>query len=547
MPKDVPPRLTLCLAMDLMGSTTVGLKLSTKRLDRFNLALVDQLGPYLRLLQLEHALVKFTGDGWLVMSDEQEDAAKLCCLAVIMANRFQWDIMAATGFSRATIPALRLAICWGRDLAVTLPNGHRDFVGNSVRHAVRACQLCEDNEILIDETVRAWVSHDFHILHIDFAARLQAHPAAKMEEPIVLHALEELKLESVEDAEAPVYFVNTLAVIGRPKEADQLANRISDHLLSESKSPHPKAEDLRARWNELLNSNLDHETARQIVLDLKKSGLRPDVFTYNALLEKSDSFRSENGWLEAMDEDGIPPNVDTLNICLAKARSPEEVLAVLQRIPLRDIKPNSQTLKVLVSKAPNYASALNVMQELVRAGVEVNAETQEKLIQKAEDFETARSILNEMIEAGHEPSENAFIETFSKGVLGLSADALLDWYLGLKFHPAHPVKRAMAQYRKAGRVEDALRLALDYPHTDTALKTIKQFPDRALEYFQNVVQSQPDHANGAYALGMALVGLKRTTEAVPWLRKAYQLAGPGHRKDELARFLAMYDGESSQP
>ena len=63
------PRLTLCLAMDLKGSTASGLKLSTRKLDRFNLALVNQLSPYLRSVQLDHALVKFTGDGWLVMSD----------------------------------------------------------------------------------------------------------------------------------------------------------------------------------------------------------------------------------------------------------------------------------------------------------------------------------------------------------------------------------------------------------------------------------------------------------------------------------------------
>lgn len=39
--------LTLCLAMKLKAATLNGLRLSTRRLDRFNLALVNQLPPYL--------------------------------------------------------------------------------------------------------------------------------------------------------------------------------------------------------------------------------------------------------------------------------------------------------------------------------------------------------------------------------------------------------------------------------------------------------------------------------------------------------------------
>lgn len=44
---ETSPRLTLCLAMDLKASTQNGLKLSTRRLDRFTLALVNQLPTYL--------------------------------------------------------------------------------------------------------------------------------------------------------------------------------------------------------------------------------------------------------------------------------------------------------------------------------------------------------------------------------------------------------------------------------------------------------------------------------------------------------------------
>ena len=42
---DPTPRLTLCLAMDLKGSTTSALKLSSMRPDLFNLPLLNQPNP----------------------------------------------------------------------------------------------------------------------------------------------------------------------------------------------------------------------------------------------------------------------------------------------------------------------------------------------------------------------------------------------------------------------------------------------------------------------------------------------------------------------
>jgi len=539
--KDLSPRLTLCLAIDLMGSTTAGLRLSSRKLDRFNMALVEQLNPYLELVQLDDAIVKFTGDGWLVMSDEQEDASKLCCLAIIMSHRFQWDIMTATGLPRRQIPSMRLAVCWGRDLPVLLPNGFRDFVGNSVRHAVRACGLCHDNEVLVDETVRAWINHDFSTSRIDLEARKIEFPAAKMEEELVLHVLEGLKPESAEDAEAPVYFVNAFSVMGQPEEAGELAGRISDQLRNAAATSQKSEPELMAAYRELLTSNVTHNTAREVLADLKQSGLRPSLEIYSALIENADSFASEKGWLDELRDDGLPPDLSILNICLGKARSAEELEWFAQNLLTEDVHPDSETLSLLIEKSATYERAAEWTERFRALGLTPSRRSHELLITKADSFDTARRWLEAMMLEGWEPSEKAFLDTFTKGVLGITGEELLHWYLGLRFHPAHPIKKAIAEYRKAGRVDDALRLALDYPHTDTALKTIRQYPERALSYFRDVVKHQPDHPNGAYALGMALLETGNPAEAAPWLRKAYDLAAPGPRKDELARNLAFYE------
>src|SRR5205807_9802220 len=80
-----PKRLVSCLSIDLIGSTKAGLELTAARLDRFNTSLVSQIKPHLEKLGLRDALVKFTGDGWLLMTDEAEKVPvpAFCCLATI--------------------------------------------------------------------------------------------------------------------------------------------------------------------------------------------------------------------------------------------------------------------------------------------------------------------------------------------------------------------------------------------------------------------------------------------------------------------------------
>ncbi len=537
------PRLTLCLAMDLKGSTTAGLQLSSKKLDRFNLALVTQLDPHLVAVGLDSTVIKFTGDGWLVMSDDQEHAAPLCCLAIIMACRFQPEMSIQTGLPTDRVPAIRLAICWGRDLEVVLHTGQREFVGNSVRRAVRALQLCRDNEVIVDETVRTWIQQDFLTSRIDMDKRISEQEFVKMEEELVLHTLEEMKPESADDPEAPVYFVNTLSIIGRGSEAVELASRISDHLQHEAIEQSANQTELLWRWNRLLASNVDYETARGILSDLRAAGLHPDVETLNALIDKAQDYRTESKWLQAMIQEGVKPNVFTFNTLLDKARDHARIEKWLSRMNHEGIEPNIVTLNTLLAKAKDYAASKTWLDRMRKRGIEPTAASYDMLIEKADSFKTAKVWLEKMLASGSEPSENTFIALFSKDLSEVQASELLKWYLGLPIHPTKPIQRAIASYRRKGLIGEALRLALDYPHTQTALKLVREYPDQALAYFREVVDENPEHANGAYALGRSLIELGREREGKPWLRKALKLAGAGPRRDELVRLLAPSDLE----
>jgi len=219
--------LVYCLSVDLDGSTDAGIALSTGQLDSFNRSFVEQIKPHLKNLELTDALVKFTGDGWLLMTDDVEDGVPaLCCLSTILANGFQDEMSRETGIVIDKIPPLRIAICAGRDLRVRLPDERTDWVGDSARRAVRASGYCSPNEILIDETIRYIVFRDFATNPVDIERRHQQ--PKKTEEIFPLHVLGEVNPEVAADSEAPGYFVYTLDTIGKKEEAAAVAQQGSN-------------------------------------------------------------------------------------------------------------------------------------------------------------------------------------------------------------------------------------------------------------------------------------------------------------------------------
>lgn len=535
------PRMTLCLAIDLKGSTAAGLRLSTRRLDRFNLALVRQFTPHLMAVGLEGALVKFAGDGWLVVTDDTEHAAPLCCLAIIMSCRFQAEIAREAGIAPDEVPALRLAVCWGRDLPVELPGGQRDFVGDSVRHAVRACQFCHDNEILIDDTVLRWVHHDFATAPLPLPKRREEFPGAKVEQEIALHVLEGLRSEAAADGDAPEYFVNTLAVLGRQQEAEALAGKAAATLQSEAAGD-PERRGLSERFNRLLASSLDYETINRLLRDMREAGLTPDVRAFNSLIAKAADDATRSRWLQRMRQAGVTPDIKTYNLLIEKAADEAAAGRWLSRMRKAGVAPDTRLLHTLIDRAPGHEAARRRLEQMEAQGVRPDATAYDLLIEKAPDIASGRVWIERMFHDGLPPTATSFKSLFARNVGALGAEELLTWFLALPVHPPEAMWQAIAEYRKAGRIPDALRLCLDYPHTQAAQRVFRAHPEQTLAYFEAIVRDSPSHANGAYALGQALLTLGRPDAAAPWLRKALALAAPGPRRDDLLRLLGQLTG-----
>ena len=512
-PEENSVGFVFCLSIDLIGSTEAGLKLTTQRLDSFNISLVNQIRPHLEKLGLTDASTKFTGDGWLVMTEKGKKVPALCCLATIMANRFQDEMSQKTGIAKDNIPSLRLAICSGRDIRVELPDGRKDWVGDSARKAVRASGYCMPNEILIDGSVRSWVLRDFNIKSANVEQRPPEYRPKRMEEYFTLHVLGELKPEVAVDSEAPEYFVYTLGVIGKVKEAQMVGKQVSERLGDKaSKLGIAETEALQAilqSWNRLMASLPDYSSALEILKSIQAAGLDPDVVTYSTLINKAPDYDTAKAWVDTMQKEGIQPNVVTYSM--------------------------------LIDKAPDYDTAKAWVDTMRKEGIQPNVVTYNTLINKAPDYDTAKAWVDTMREEGIQPDVVTYNTLFSKDLSRKSADDILEWYLAQKYHPDEPTQAAIATYRKIHHIDQALRLTLDYPHLQAARKLFREHDEEALAYFRGISDNDPQHPNADYALGVALMELGRQVQAQPHLKRAFKLATAPPRKALIKEWLRQID------
>ncbi len=390
-----------CLCVDMIQSTDAALKRSSQEQNIFNSVLVKQIGPHITKLALEDAIVQFTGDGWLVMTDKERKIPALICFAWIMAKLFQKEMAELTGFEKDEISPLRLAISSGFDMSVQLPDGSKHWVGDSARRSVRASACCHVNEVLVDYNVIQGVINDFEIEGIDFEQRRLEKPGLKWEENLNLQTIHEFKPRYRSNLHAPEWFVYTLSMMGRIEEAKQLAQQAAEALVDRSKNTSDSKEVLK-KWNLLMASTPDHSTLSSLMEMIIKSNLTPNIYTYNTLIHKAENHKSAMNWLKEMKSKGINPNTSTYQILVDIAPSYAEAIQYIDEVGEKYL--NAATYNILFQKAPNFEEALKLFKRIDKKGIATNFSIYHQLIKIAPDYATARELLNEMELKGIPPN-----------------------------------------------------------------------------------------------------------------------------------------------
>lgn len=592
--------LVYCLSIHMSepatSARTVG-EAELARQDRFNIILAEHLKPHIRNLQLSDIFIKFTGNGFLLMTDLPDRVPALGCLGLILAESFNDEVARSFGIAQNRLPELRISLFSGRDRRISMPDGRREWVGDSLRKAAQLAMVEDTEKVLVDELVISLVQGEFKVEGVDAAPIRGAD--AELDATGTMWALSLPDLDSIVESGSPEHHIYTLGALGRTEDASHVARAVATRLIAESEGEEGAAEEseqaLEANvaqiWSRLLLNMTDYANAKALFLQAKAAGIRPtvdmyntvvmlapdydtatllvdemeregvkaDIPTYEALMSKApdyeagaaqfkkmlslglvpgaqiyDALMSKSDYagakiiLEEMEREGIEPDIGTYNLLItrapdyeaaghwlrrlvdeggqpsaliygaliAKAPDFETGKAWLDTMERDGLQPNIAVFNKLMPKAQDYDIVCTLLESAKAEGLKFNIVTYNTLISKAEDFETAKSWLEAMEKASVSPNLDSYNRLFSKNISSQPAGDLLRWYLSQEYHAEEPIQTAMATYRKYGRIDHALRLAVEYPHLPVAKKLIREIMDEVFAYLE-VIREESVQSNVA--------------------------------------------------
>jgi tetratricopeptide (TPR) repeat protein/energy-coupling factor transporter ATP-binding protein EcfA2 len=377
-------------------------------------------------------------------------------------------------------------------------------------------------------------------------------------------------------------YSTTIQLLKSMEAAELVPNvRIYNALISKAHDYHGATDCLRmifksgirpsiVTYNTLIKKAVSYNKAKSWVEAIYEENMKPDIITYNSIIKKAYSYNTAMNWLNKMGEQNMEPNIVTYNSIIYKAPNYDTAKNLVERMCKEGVTPNVFTYNTLVDKAPDYDTAMNLVErmreenihpdvwiystllkkttdyntakDLVetmhKKGVPPNVVTYTTLVQKAPDYDTAKSLVERMRDDRIKPNIVTYCILFSKDLSRKTADDILRWYFSQEYHSEEPIQAAITSYRKIGRINQALRLALDYPHSRAAIKVIHEHSEEATQYFQNIFDNDSEHPNGAYALGITFFELEEMKKAKMYLQKSLKLATASARKTKIEKLLS---------
>ncbi|OFW32104.1 MAG: hypothetical protein A2074_04390 [Candidatus Aquicultor primus] len=529
--------LVYCLSIQMSEPATPERETSEAALarqDRLNVILAEHLKPHIYNLHLSDIFVKFTGNGFLLMTDRSDSVPALSCLGVILANNFNDEVAQAFGIAQNRLPALRISLFSGHDRRIEMPDGKREWVGDSLRKAVHLAMFLHTDRVLVDDSIRGLVGGEFKIERCDAEPVIETD--ADTEAAGSGWVLGQLDLDSSVDSGSPELYIYTLSALGRMEDAGHVAQTVASRLIGDAGGEDAAAEasgqglELKDTqgWGRLLSNLTDYptanaffikakasgaqttvdmyntlaalapdfNTAKSLVEEMEREGIRPDIATYNALIAKAPDYEVARYWLRNLIEDGGRPSAHIYGTLIAKAPDFETGKFWLETMARDGLQPNLAVFNKLIPKAPGYDIVCALLDSVQAEGIKLNIVTYNMLISKAIDFDTAKSWLDAMASDSVNPNLDTYNRLLSKNISSQPAEELLKWYLSQENHSEEPIQTAMATYRKYGRVDQSLRLAVEYPHLPVAKRLIREIMDEVFAYL-NIIREESVRPNVA--------------------------------------------------
>jgi hypothetical protein len=213
--------------------------------------------------------------------------------------------------------------------------------------------------------------------------------------------------------------------------------------------------------------------------------------------------------------------------------------------------PSLVPLNALLSLAGDYNQGRLVFDDMIEAAtndatLKPNVITWNTLASKVASLVEAESCAAVLLPRG-EARQTVFATLVGKVCLSLSGAELLTWGFelvkpfGFAF-PASALESAIVQYRKSGRLDDALRLIMPFPFLPAArafFQKSEYYQSRAEHYFLANYQTNTEAHHASYALVKLYEVISRPYEKLKWAKIASKFENqPPRRLLELSIILS---------
>lgn len=304
--EDIKTESVYCLVVDIIKSTQRIMSYSTAVRDSFNIVLSKVLSPFIKNLNLEDSIIKFTGDGWVISISDPGKTINLSCLAVLLKNKFNSEIEKLTSIKFEQKWDLRFGLAYGNDIRIEF-NGQNDFVGDSIRRATRISTLCHPNEIITDYTIYSAILREFETEQINIDRRIKEFNINKIEEDIrFIFSVKEPKISKLRNSHIMLYLFDQLGIV---TETELIINRTKSEADNQDLSIEEKGNiDQTSIYLSTIGRNKDSEI---IDKKLKKVGYKRPVIYWNKKINILSNYESAKSVLDEMKAAGIQPNLLT--------------------------------------------------------------------------------------------------------------------------------------------------------------------------------------------------------------------------------------------
>ncbi|MCB9233172.1 MAG: hypothetical protein H6581_16065 [Bacteroidia bacterium] len=185
-------------------------------------------------------------------------------------------------------------------------------------------------------------------------------------------------------------------LIREAKDGDE-AQKLVDYLKEKGGKPNLNT------YNLLIQKSKTFISARDWFGKLIDSALEPTLDSFHSLLQKASDYSAARDWMSQLYERGIKPVIETYNLLFQKTDHFEEGQRLFEEMRSREVVPNLETYHLLLDKTELGWQRKWAFDEMARDGITPSVETYALLIEKSEDFREAQNWFEELRNWGFKP------------------------------------------------------------------------------------------------------------------------------------------------